>query len=263
MIDLKFLKIDFMKVKSIMIGLLLCCVVGNVNAQKKYDKCLERVLDIYKQLNNPAQATNDTLAYLMEYRVRTRTSGADSEEKSSAGSVIVQGDYTEVKTDYLDLYRDEKFTFTIIAARKTVMIGDSDGGIDKEKRKNTFLALNDTLMKSLTVIECNTKEVDGRMIQKIVMSGNDWLEKYQGISEIVFEVDDAGETFHRITLHHSAEAPMTFSEYTFNKIDYNYRFERPESIYDRFMDEEGKLNAIYSTYKLIDVRSANRERPSK
>ncbi|MFN3402658.1 MAG: hypothetical protein ACK40G_01095 [Cytophagaceae bacterium] len=219
-----------------------------INILKEYS---QRML----QYKNPDPAKT----YKLEMGVKTiYKKGLDIPDTDIKTTVLIKGDKVQYESSYLNMYMDEKNTFTIIHPQKLIV--RADGGLrNKVDKVEAFATIQDTLFKRSTVQSCMETITEGKKVKEITLIPDNLMQNATMINKIIYSYDLKEKRVYQTRIFFLPQSPKKEEIITYNSLNYNSKEKIFTKAENMVFTDQGKLQSIYKNYEFIDNRKTSKK----
>lgn len=242
------------------IVLLILLFFSSFSSFSQVDKSkngLQLVEDIFKKMYSESKPTNKTtyVNYLVTTKARKQVISGKLATTISDIKYYSNNSTVWFFTDELKMYRDDKYTFSVIPKRNAVYWGETPHDTKSKDVFQEVRKLHDSIFKNCKNVICEDIQNvgDADKLVKIELEKK-WMDLFQ-IKSISFYINSKQQTIYKQLIEYTDKKNVEYVEYLFKDVIYNYtKVNLNQSIKNIFLDKNLKLKSPYDKYQLIDVR---------
>lgn len=237
--------------------ILSVCFLNGFSQAGNNKYCLNLIEEIFNKMYSDAKPSNKTTYVNYQVTTKARKQIIDGKLATSVADIKYYCNNNTVWffSDELKMYRDEKYTFSIIPRRNAVYWGESPKDVKSKDVFSEVRKLHDSIFKNCKNVICEeVKNIIG--VDKLVKIELDkkWKELFQ-IQSISYYINSKNKTIAKQFILYTDKKNVEYVEYLFKDVIYNYtKVNLNQSIKNIFLDKNLKLKAPYDKYQLIDMR---------
>lgn len=126
-------------------------------------------------------------SYLLDYTVSIRFKGADT-PKTERLKVITKEGRSLIESPAYQVYQDEETTVSVLTDQKTIFIADNPGDVLRNKQMTNWLQLQDSLISSAREVNCDTDEINGAPVIKIMITLDEKVKHHYRLDKFILWV---------------------------------------------------------------------------
>lgn len=242
---------------KIIVGIVTPILLSSFIIYNNSNICLQQVDLIFKKMYSDIPLLNNTT--FVNYEVTTKA----RKSNSAGGNAITKAEikyYTNKTTvwfisDDLCMYKDNKYTFTVIPKRKVIYWAETAPLNKNNDRYNSLKSAHDSIFKHCKTAECKTISDGGKATKLVTITlEQKWVDLMQ-IKSISYYIDDVKNEILKQNIEYTDNKKIEFTEYVFKEVNYDYKKINIETpVKNLFIKTKNTLIAPYNTFQLIDVR---------
>ena len=221
---------------------------GQILAQQDSASCIGTILTYNKkmvQMGKPKKGQT----YLLDYRQEMNYWDSNTQNVDVNVKYYASESQVHVISKDLKSYMDDTYLFTVIEGQKKVIVTRNPSSETDPSAISNFLKNQEAIIKKCTVLECTIDKSKG--IRKISLDGtNTEISGFEAEELTYFFKHSTGDLKKTITTY-SRRYPVRRMSITINEFNTNANYKFPKKLYDKFLDEYGKLKGAYKGYQLI------------
>ncbi len=219
------------------------------------EDCLEELKGIFSRFAS-IKAPLDDKVYFFEYVVTTVSRDKNTPSSNMKVEMLTTKNYSEVRSEQMVSYQDDKNSFVVIPFKNLIYWGDSQLGLADSAVTSGLGGLQLKVLNMCMVKEC--KEVsgsEGKFNKEIVLNPNDEIKKRFGFNELKFLVNSRTSKLYKTQISYVPQSKLASLGIVYETIDFDYKKASINyPVTTKFLTADGKLLPKYKGYKLIDVR---------
>jgi len=216
-------------------------------------QCMAMIRSMMNGMNRVPEG--DSVCYI-DYVLRVVMRDSSVARNSSTTIDMVMGrERMSMVSSEFELYQDSLSAFAVIPATRTIYRSDPIGRIDRERRANYMLWMQDTLLIESRVVEFSDTSRRGETLRRVVLEPSARARGAFGLARYTVTLDTAQKRLIELEMEPTGGDVATM-RMTFGRIEIAsppVGFDRP--VLSRVLDRSGNLLDIYNGYRLVDNRA--------
>lgn len=240
-----------MKRSATIAVLLLCSIVFFQAAPlPQQEECKEQLRTILQKMSGRDHP--GTISF--EYQVRSKSRQKGTPESVTRVKMRAGKDRTEIISSQMEFYQDKIHAFTVLPSRKIIYWGDSQLSAKDTSRANDLHELQRRVFTHSTLKSCTVIENNSHCDKQAVLIPDAELIKRFGFRDITYFINTKTGSLYKALINYAA-GPLEFVEMTYLDISYQEHAVGSDPVQSKILTPQGKLQARYSGYELIDMRA--------
>lgn|SRR3989338_3959494 len=212
------------------------------------NECLADVLAYNKKIADLGKPKEGKV-YSMDYRQEIKYWDASTTAVDMRVKYYVTHNQVHSISDQLKTYMDDDYVFTIIEARKQIVVTRNPKDEVSPNAMQNFLKNQKLILGKCSVQECSMDKEKGT--KKIVLDATKTGIKGFFGEKLTYYFDAKGNLKKTVTTYSRGYTIRRMS-ITINSMNFSSSYKFPTKLYDMFLDAKGKLKSKYSGYQLIN-----------
>lgn len=216
-------------------------------------ECLQLLRAMMNEMNRmPGDDSVCYIDYVLHVVMRDSSIAKNS---STSIEMMMSRDRMSMVSSEFELYQDSVSAFAVIPSSRTIFRSDPIGRIDRDRRMNYMLWMQDTLLVESRVVAFSDTNRRGNIVRRVVLEPSQHARQAFGLSRYVVTLDTVRKQLISLEMEPSG-GDVAAMQMAFGRIEIApppLGFDRP--VVSRLLDQHGKPLDDYKGYRLVDNRA--------
>ena len=216
-------------------------------------KCLITVKKYFEKARTITKP-DDKKTYYLNVSIQTiNRPNADSYSSKAQMRILLNKKNFQYESDYINMYGDEKFIYTVVKSKKTIIKNFTTGDKAREEQYASIIDMQDAMVEYASNAKCNEIKDDKGNVTKIIrLEINNAGQAFFKVNEITFYIDVETNLLKRSIMNYIINQPFVSQTIQFNEMSFDYKKEKPAIASKILFDGKGKVSNRYKGFKFVD-----------